>query len=137
MKEITVEATVDQIGAVTDFVEEELEAMNCPMKARMQIAIAIDELFGNIARYAYHPKTGLATVRLETEGNPPQAVVTFIDRGDPYNPLEQEAPDITLSAEEREIGGLGIFMVKKSMDEISYRYENGSNILSIRKNLRS
>lgn len=135
MKEITVEATVDQIGAVTDFVEEELEAMNCPMKARMQIAIAIDELFGNIARYAYHPKTGLATVRLETEGNPPQAVVTFIDRGDPYNPLEQEAPDITLSAEERQIGGLGVFMVKKTMDGMEYEYRDGCNILSIRKTI--
>jgi len=133
MKEITVEATVDQIGAVTDFVEEELEAMNCPMKARMQIAIAIDELFGNIARYAYHPKTGLATVRLETEGSPPQAVVTFIDRGDPYNPLEKEEPDITLSAEEREIGGLGIFIVKRTMDMVQYEYKEGRNLLMLEK----
>ena len=137
MKELTIAATVDNIGAVTAFVDEQLEALDCPMKAQMQIDIAIDELFGNIAHYAYNPEVGEATVRVEVTEDPLSVIITFIDGGMPYDPLAAADPDTTLSAEERAIGGLGIFMVKKSMDEISYRYENGSNILSIRKNLRS
>lgn len=137
MKELTIAATTENIGAVTAFVDEQLEALDCPMKAQMQIDIAIDELFGNIAHYAYHPEVGEATVRVEVVEEPLSVVITFIDGGVPYDPLTAADPDTTLSAEERSIGGLGIFMVKKSMDEIAYRYENGRNILSIRKNLRS
>ena len=137
MKELTIAATVENIDTVTEFVNEQLEALDCPVKAQMQINIAIDELFGNIAHYAYNPDVGEATVRVEVAEEPLSVIITFIDRGVPYDPLTAAAPDITLSAEEREIGGLGIFMVRKSMDEISYRYENGSNILSIRKKLRS
>lgn len=137
MKELTLAATVENINAVTDFVGEQLEKVDCPMKARMQINIAIDELFGNIAHYAYHPETGDATVRVEIMQDPLRVIITFIDGGVPYDPLAAADPDITLSAEERALGGLGIFMVKKSMDEITYRYENGRNILSVRKTLRS
>ena len=137
MKELTLAATVENIETVTEFVNEQLEALDCPMKAQMQIDIAIDELFGNIAHYAYNPDVGDATVRVEVIEEPLSVVITFIDGGVPYDPLAAADPDTTLSAEERAIGGLGIFMVKKSMDEITYRYENGSNILSIRKNLRS
>ena len=137
MKELNIAATVENIEAVTDFVNEQLEALNCPMKAQMQIDIAIDELFGNIAHYAYNPDVGDATVRVEVIEDPLSVVITFIDGGVPYDPLAAADPDTTLSAEDRAIGGLGIFMVKKSMDEITYRYENGSNILSIRKSLRS
>jgi len=137
MKEMTIAATVENIGVVTDFVNEQLEALDCPMKAQMQIDIAIDELFGNIAHYAYNPDVGEATVRVEVIDEPLSVVITFIDGGVPYDPLAAADPDITLSAEERAIGGLGIFMVRKSMDDVSYRYENGRNILSIRKNLRS
>lgn len=137
MKELTVAARVENIETVTDFVNEQLEALDFPMKARMQINIAIDEIFSNIAHYAYAPQTGDATVRVETVQDPAGIVITFIDQGVPYDPLSAAEPDITLSAEERSIGGLGIFMVKKSMDELAYRRENGSNIFSIRKNLRS
>ncbi len=137
MKELTIAATVENIQAVTDFVGAQLEALDCPMKAQMQINIAIDELFGNIAHYAYDPEVGDATVRVEVVDDPLSVVITFIDGGVPYDPLTAADPDTTLSAEERAIGGLGIFMVKKSMDEITYRYENGRNILSIRKTLRS
>ena len=135
MKELTIAATVENIETVTDFVNEHLEALDCPIKARMQINIAIDELFGNIAHYAYHPKTGDATVRVEVIQEPLSVVITFIDQGVPFDPLKNEDPDTGLSAEERDIGGLGIFMVKKSMDEISYVYRDGKNILSIRKQL--
>ena len=135
MKELTIAATVENIGMVTDFVNEQLEALDCPMKAQMQIDIAIDELFGNIAHYAYHPEVGNATVRVEVTEEPLAVIVTFIDGGVPYDPLNTEEPDITLSAENRQLGGLGIYMVKKSMDEISYEYRDGKNILSIKKKL--
>ena len=105
------------------------------MKAQMQIAIAIDELFGNIAHYAYNPEIGQATVRVEVVEDPLSVVITFIDNGVPYDPLAKADPDTTLSAEERDIGGLGIYMVKKSMDEIAYEYKDGQNILKIKKNL--
>jgi anti-sigma regulatory factor (Ser/Thr protein kinase) len=103
------------------------------MKAQMQIDIAIDELFSNIAHYSYNPEVGQATVRVEVVENPLAVTITFIDNGIPYDPLAKEDPDLTLSAEERQIGGLGIYMVKKSMDEITYEYKDGQNILSIKK----
>lgn len=133
MKELTLAATLENIETVTDFVNEQLEALDCPMKAQLQIDIAIDELFSNIARYAYAPDTGEATVRVEALANPSAVVITFIDRGVPYNPLEKEDPDVTLSADERQSGGLGIYMVKKSMDSMAYEYRDGKNMLSITK----
>ena len=135
MKELTVEAKTANIEAVTDFVNEQLEALDCPMKAQMQIDIAIDELFGNIAHYAYNPEIGQATVRIEVIEEPLAVTITFIDNGVPYDPLKKDDPDTTLSVEERDIGGLGIYMVKKSMDDITYEYKDGQNILSIKKNL--
>ena len=137
MKELTIEAKTSNIEAVTDFVNEQLEALDCPMKAQMQIDIAIDELFGNIAHYAYNPEIGKATVRVEVIEDPLAVTITFIDNGVPYDPLAKADPDTTLSAEEREIGGLGIYMVKKSMDDITYEYKDGQNILKIKKNLRA
>ena len=133
MKEISVPARLDRIEAVTEFVTEALEALDCPMKAVMQVSVAIDELFGNIAQYAYGEEEGEVTVRVQEETEPKGAIITFIDSGIPFDPLAQKEPDVTLSAEEREIGGLGIFLVKKTMDEVNYRYEDGKNILSIRK----
>lgn len=135
MKELTLPATIENIEKVTDFVNEQLEEIECPMKAQMQIDIAIDELFGNIAHYAYNPETGPATVRVEVTEEPISVVITFIDHGVPYDPLKKDDPDITLSTEERAIGGLGVFMVKKTMDEISYEYRDGKNILRIKKNM--
>ena len=135
MKELTLEATVPNIPLVTDFVDAELEALGCPPKAQIQIDIAIDELFGNIAQYAYDPLTGPATVRVEVEKDPLAVIITFIDHGKPYDPLAGKDPDITLSAEDREVGGLGVFLVKKTMDDVSYEYKNGQNILKVRKNM--
>ncbi len=136
MKELTIPATVENIEKVTEFVNRQLEEIACPLRAQMQIDVAIDELFGNIAHYAYNPETGPATVRVEVSETPTISVtITFIDHGVPYDPLKKDDPDITLSAEEREIGGLGIFMVKKTMDEITYEYKDGQNILRIRKDI--
>lgn len=135
MKELMIDATVENIEKVTDFVNEQLEAFDCPMKSQTQIDIAIDELFGNIAHYAYNPDVGPATVRVEVTDDPITVIITFIDHGIPYDPLKKEDPNITLSAEERKIGGLGIYLVKKSMDDISYEYKNGQNILKIKKKI--
>ena len=135
MKELTIAATVENIETVTDFVNEQLEALDCPMRAQMQIDIAIDELFGNIVHYAYKPGIGQATVQVDVEEEPLSVVITFIDNGVPYDPLAKADPDTTLSVEERDIGGLGIYMVKKSMDEIAYEYKDGQNILKIKKNI--
>lgn len=134
MKELTVEATKENIPQVTAFVDRQLEDIGCPMKAAMQIDIAIDELFSNIAHYAYRSGTGPATVRVETVEDPMAVIITFLDHGVPYDPLKKEDPDISLSAEEREAGGLGIYLVKKSMDKLDYEYRDGQNILRIRKN---
>lgn len=134
MKELTVDATVENIEKVTDFVNEQLENLGCSLKVQMKIDIAIDELFGNIAHYAYNPDVGPATVRVEVDDEP-CVIITFIDNGVPYDPLKKEDPDTTLSAEERQIGGLGVYMVKKSMDDISYEYRDGQNILRIKKRI--
>ena len=134
-REITVAAAVENLEAVTTFVDRCLEENGCSMRSQMQIDVAVDELFSNIAYYAYPPGTGTVTLRVKIEGEPPCASLTFIDGGVPYDPLSRADPDITLSAEERQIGGLGIYMVKKSMDEVSYAYEDGKNVLRIRKKL--
>ena len=135
MKEVTVAATLDNIPVVTAFVDEQLEALDCPMKAQMQIDVAIDELFGNIAHYAYPGSEGNATVRFDFDEMTRTVSITFIDNGIPFDPLQMADPDVTVSAEEREVGGLGIFMVKKTMDSINYQYENECNILMIQKQL--
>lgn len=135
MKELTIDAILDSIPIVTEFVDEQLEQFGCPMKAQVQIDIAIDELFSNIVHYAYHPEVGPATVRVEVVNDPLSVIITFIDQGVPYDPLSKADPDVTLSAEEREIGGLGIYIVKKNMNEITYEYKDGRNILKIRKEL--
>lgn len=137
MNEITVKALVDNLGTVTNFVDDFLDSCDCPMKVQMQIDIAIDEIFSNICHYAYGDSVGEATIRVEFEDASARKAValTFIDEGVPYNPLEKEDPDTTLSAEDRKIGGLGIYMVKKNMDEMEYEYSEGKNILSMKKYL--
>ena len=135
MRELTVDATLENIEKVTDFINETLEGYGCSLKAQTQIDIAVDELFSNIVRYAYHPEIGSATVQIDQEDGSPYMVLTFKDSGKPYNPLEREDPDVTLSAEERGVGGLGIYLVKKSMDDVQYEYQDGQNILRIKKRI--
>lgn len=135
MKELELEATLENLNTVLGFVDEQLEEMECPMKVQMQIDIAVEEIYVNIAHYSYKPGVGSATIRVEFEEDPLSVILTFIDQGIPYDPLAKEDPDVTLSAEERQIGGLGIFMVKKTMDDVSYEYKEGSNILTLKKGL--
>jgi len=135
VKELDVEAKTENLPKVMTFLEESLEENEFPMKEQMQLAVAAEEIFVNICHYAYAPKTGNVHMRLVCSKNPTAISLTFIDSGKPYNPLEKEDPDITLSAEQRQIGGLGIFMVKQSMDKVSYRYDGGKNILILKKKL--
>lgn len=128
-------ATLDNLPTVTAFVEAFLEEADFPPKATMQLLVAAEEIYTNIARYAYagRPAPGKAQVELHLTGPPAQVCLRFTDSGVPYNPLEKPDPDITLAAEQRAIGGLGIFMVKKSVDKLEYSYENGNNILTLTK----
>ncbi len=135
MKKLVIEASDKNLGKVLAFVEEQLDALGCPAKIKIQINIAVEELFVNIAHYAYDSAVGTAEVQISAKSDPPVAEITFIDEGKPYDPLAKPDPDVTLSAEERQIGGLGIYMVKKSMDDVWYQYEDGRNILTIQKKL--
>lgn len=133
MKELNVEAVIENLDQVIAFVDEQLAAENCDSKTQIQIDIAVEEIFVNIAHYAYHPEIGTAVIRVEILRDPLSVVMTFVDHGTPYDPLAREDPDVTLSADDRAIGGLGIFMVKQSMDDIKYEYKNGQNILYVTK----
>lgn len=133
MDKLTIEAKTENFSAVREFIDEKLEKLGCKMKIQFQIDVAVEEIFVNIAHYAYEPDTGMAEIRFSADDD--TATITFIDSGKPYNPLEKPDPDITLSADEREIGGLGILMVRKSMDDMKYEYIGGQNILSIIKKL--
>ena len=131
MKEIVLDAKVDNLPQVLSFVDEELENAECSMKGMMQIDVAVEEIFVNVASYAYEGKEGNCKIQVDADPAKCYVTITFIDEGIPYNPLAKEDPDVTLSAEEREIGGLGIFIVKKSMDETAYERKDNKNIFSM------
>ena len=134
-KELQIDASVDNLQQVLAFIDETLEQLECPMKKQMQIDVAVEELFVNISQYAYTSGKGHASVKTSYDENTQILSITFIDDGIPYNPLEKEDPDITLSADKRQIGGLGIFMVKKSVDDMIYERRDRKNILTIQKKI--
>ena len=135
MKNLIVPADNEHLEEVTAFVDKELESYDCSMRAQMQIDLAIEEIFVNIASYAYHPEKGKAEIRCEVLPDPLRVVIQFVDGGVPYDPLAKEDADTSREALLGREGGLGILLVKKTMDEVSYSYEDGKNILTIRKNL--
>ena len=132
-KKISVDAVLENWENVSSFLESQLEQMNCSLKEKIQLETAAEEIFVNIASYAYPQETGKVEIQLEKRSDPWRVCISFRDRGIPYNPLERPEPDLTLSAEQREIGGLGIYMVRKSMDTVSYEYKDGCNMLTIEK----
>ncbi len=136
MKELKLEASDETMHDVQEAVRVFLQEQSCSDDLLTTILIAVEEVYINIAHYAYGGRTGEAVVQMELDSNPDLLRIIFRDRGIPYNPLENEDPDITLSAAERPVGGLGIFMVKESMDSVDYRYEDGQNVLTIEKHLR-
>lgn len=135
MEEIVISAEKENLDKVLSFVDSILEKCECPMSTQMSIDIAVEEIFVNIASYAYNPEVGSASIRCAVEGDPPRVVIEFRDGGVPYDPLAKADPDINAPIEERGIGGLGIYMVKNSMDSVNYRHENGNNIFTIEKKL--
>ena len=130
---LKVSAEIGKLQEVLDFVNALLEEHDCPPRTQMLIEISLEELFVNIAHYAYPEGNGWAEIHASAADG--VAAVTLIDGGIPYDPLAKPDPDVTLSAEERQIGGLGIYMVKQKMDEMAYEYRDGHNILTIRKKL--
>ena len=132
MKELTLDANIDNLYTALDFINTELEANHCPIKLQYQIAIAVEEIFVNIANYAYHQEVGGVIIRIFVKDN---VTIEFVDKGAPYNPLEKSDPNTTLSVDERDIGGLGVFMVKKIMDTVEYQHTENRNILTIKKEL--
>jgi len=135
-KTMQIEANKENLPQVLEFVEGCLEEADCPMKSMMQISIAVEEVFVNIASYAYSPEIGDAVINVETDPDSALIRITLEDRGVPYDPLIREDPDVTLSAEERQIGGLGVYMVKQSMDNVTYEFKDGKNILTLEKKFR-
>jgi len=131
MLEIKVPADVGHLDEVLEFIGKAIKNVGVGEKFNNNIYIAVEEIFVNISHYAYPSGEGDVTISVNVTGS--NITIEFTDIGTPYNPLEKKDPDITLSADERSIGGLGIFMVKKLMDSMDYRYENNKNILSISK----
>lgn len=136
-RQITVDAVTESLEKVTRFVNRELEAEGCDEITVNKIDIVIDELVSNTVKYAYPSQKGTLTVKIGFEENPFRAVITFSDSGVPFNPLDAEKPDFSVPAENRKEGGLGICLVKKIMDKVSYEYKNGMNILTLEKQIKN
>ena len=128
-------ARVEALSDVLGFVDQTLESHECPMKIQTAVCVAIEEVFVNVAHYAYGDGEGDMTLGIGFDKESREITFRMTDKGTPFDPLKKPDPDITLSAEEREIGGLGIFITKKTMDTVSYAYENGENILTMVKKI--
>lgn len=129
----TFPATDEAFIEANAWVEEELEKAGASLKSVMQVTVCFEEIFVNVAHYAYGEETGEVEIVLDNENG--IFSIAFIDSGQFFDPLAKEDPDITASAEERRIGGLGILMVKKSMDDVSYEYKDNKNIFTMKKNI--
>lgn len=135
MKKLEIEADVNQLNDVMAFIEENLDEAGAAPKTAMQVNLAVEEIFVNIAHYAYAPGKGNAAILVDVDKEAGELSVQFRDTGVPYNPLEKEDPDLTIPVAERQIGGLGIFMTKKVMDDVIYEHKDGQNILTLKKKL--
>lgn len=133
MKELDIPAQRENLSEVLKFIDVELEQLGCSMRLQTAIDVAVEEIFVNISSYAYDPEVGQATIRVDVSEEPLTIEIGFIDSGTPYDPLAKPDPNTKIPIRERKKGGLGIYMVKKSMDDISYEYKDGKNILTIKK----
>ena len=131
----TFPAKIEALSDVLGFVDQSLESYECPMKIQTAVCVAIEEIFVNVAHYAYGEGEGDMTLGIGFDAESREITFRMSDKGTPFDPLKKPDPDITLSAEDREIGGLGIFITKKTMDTVSYAYENGENILTMIKKI--
>ncbi len=135
MHKITVPAKIENLQKVFNFVNKQLNSVAYNMKSRLQLELSIEEAYVNISKYAYESDEGKVEILSRVDEDPLQITVKFMDSGIPYNPLKNEDPDIYTNTEEKELGGLGIFLIKKNVDNIGYEYLNGKNILTIQKKL--
>lgn len=135
MKKLKILAKVENLDEVIDFINEQLNQVGCSTEMKNEIDLAAEELFVNIARYAYpSDNMGNAVIQTSITTEPKTLKLTFIDWGIPYNPLERSDPNVkAIPLEKRRNGGMGIYIVKKSMDDIAYQYTDGKNILRISK----
>ena len=131
-EELRVEATLENLPAVIAFATETLTDA-CSLRERTHIELVTEEIYVNIASYAYPDGDGFAVIRRDGGEGPEGLTLTFIDGGVPYDPLQKPDPDLTLPLDQRPIGGLGVFLVKKMVDEAHYEYKDGKNILTVRK----
>lgn len=135
MKEMNVDADLKELDKVQDFIREELEQYDVSPKVMFQLELAVEEIYTNITSYAYHPELGKATINCSVEENPLRVTIQFLDSGKPFDPLAKDEADTSKQALLERTGGLGIFLVKKNMDDVEYTYEDGKNILTISKAL--
>ena len=135
MKKQIFPARIDALSDVIGCVECALELRGCPVKIQMAICVAVEEMFVNVALYAYGGKEGNVTLGIDFDQESRVITLCMSDKGIPFDPLKRPDPDITLSAKDRQIGGLGIFIAKKTMDKINYAYENGENVLTMVKKI--
>ena len=134
ISELSIEATIENLEKVEEFIDENLDKCNFSTKRMNQIKISVEEIYVNIAHYAYSPNTGMAKISVDINQDDKYMEIVFIDQGKPYNTLENKDPDVKLKLSERQMGGLGIYMTKKLMDDISYEYSHGKNILTLKNN---
>ena len=132
MNQITIKANAKNLDFVFSKLDEVLNNYNPPMKFKLQLELVVEELFVNLCSYSYEDE-GELVIQYSVEENPLRIIIRFIDNGIPFNPLEKESPDLSLSADKREIGGLGLTIVRKNVDELEYKYENNQNILTVTK----
>ncbi len=138
MREVTFPATDEALQDANEFMESALEEAGCTMKNQMKIMVALEELFVNVVHYAYEDAGDDVDryVKLALDFDDDDMILKIIDSGKPFNPLKKKDPDINLSAEERKIGGLGIYMVKQTMDEVDYDHDDGCNIVTIKHKIK-
>ncbi len=135
MNKLTVPAKIENLQKVMNFLSDQLDSVDYVMKSRLQLELSIEEAYVNIVNYAYKSEEGKVVICCDIDEHPLQVTMQFIDCGIPYNPLKNEDPDISLNVEEKEVGGLGIFLIKKNVDHIEYEHKDGKNILTIQKKL--
>ncbi len=136
MRELKIEATIENLSKVFTFLQESLEHCDAPPKVKRQIKLCVEEIYMNITHYAYNPETGIAKIGVELKDDSKdqeRIVISFADKGKPYDPLAKQDPDINLSLDDRPIGGLGIYLVKTTMDNVAYEHKDGQNVLTIEK----
>ena len=133
MPSLFIDATVDNLSAVMTYISDSLDYCNCSAKDKQRVQLAVEEIYINIANYAYQPDKGKAQIDCEITKNPKSVAITLIDKGKPYNPFSKDDPDINAGISDRSVGGLGVFVVKKIMDDVSYAYQDGKNIFKMSK----